>query len=351
MTTSFSSLCHAPDVLLIWLGTKGYNLGFSSSSLNYITNCGLHSKTLSERGTRSPDLESIPISESLVVQILGEIRLMSSGRAGAEFLDQVPLLMSSMKDDGVVVGQETFNSCLILLFERGREVSRFLNPMPGYNICIHAFGCWGDLGTALNLFKEMKDKSLNSSSFGPDLCTYNSLIRVLCLVGKVKDALIVWEELKGSGHEPDAFTYRILIQGNGRAAAGYTLFCDLKKKGIVEEMEARGFVVDLVTITSLLIGFHKQGRWDWTERLMKHIRCSADTGMDGSPGSEEDVAQHEDQWKLSLACKLFEIFSNMGVDPVIYTYNSMMTAFVKKAISMRHGAFFMKWERRSAHQT
>lgn len=605
------------------------------------------SKTLSERGTRSPDLESIPISESLVVQILGRNSIdvfrkveffrwcsfrhnykHSVGayshifrivcRAGAEFLDQVPLLMSSMKDDGVVVGQETFKLLLDSLIRAGKfdsaleildhieELGTGLNsyvydsvlvalirknqlglalplffkllggdegqggvPVPesnacnqllvalrkadmkiefrnvfeklrakkdfdldtqGYNICIHAFGCWGDLGTALNLFKEMKDKTLNSSSFGPDLCTYNSLIRVLCLVGKVKDALIVWEELKGSGHEPDAFTYRILIQGcsksyrmddamrifnemqyngfcpdtivyntlldglfkarkvmeacqvfekmvedgvrascwthnivicglfrNGRAAAGYTLFCDLKKKGkfvdgitysivvlqlcregqleealqLVEEMEARGFVVDLVTITSLLIGFHKQGRWDWTERLMKHIRdgnlvpnvlnwkanmeaymkapqsrrkdytpmfpsegnlseimsliSSADTEMDGSPGSEEDVAQHEDQWssspymdqlasqlksidvssqllslsrgqrvqakgidsfdidmvntylsiflakgKLSLACKLFEIFSNMGVDPVIYTYNSMMTAFVKK---------------------
>ena len=605
------------------------------------------SKTLSERGTLTADLESIPLSESLVVQILGRNSLDVSRkvvffrwcslrnnykhsvsayshifrtvcRAGAEFLDQVPVLLSSMKDDGVVVGPETFkllldsiiragkygsaieildhmeelgtglnsfvydsvlvalirkdqlglalslffrlldgdegqggipvpasnayNQLLVALrkadmkvefrnvFEKLREKKDFELDTQGYNICIHAFGCWGDLGTAMELFKEMKDKSLNSNSFGPDLCTYNSLIRVLCLVGKVKDALTVWEELKGSGHEPDAFTYRILIQGcsksygmddamrvfnemqyngfcpdtivyntlldglfkarkvmeacqlfekmvmdgvrascwthniaisglfrNGRAVAGYTLFCDLKKKGqfvdgitysivvlqlcregqleealrLVEEMEARGFVVDLVTITSLLIGFHKQGRWDWTERLMRHIRDgnlvpnvlnwkanmeaslkapqsrkkdytsmfpsegnlreimdlirSADMGMDGSPGSEEDVAQLEDQWssspymdqlasqmkscdissqplsltrgqrvqakgidsfdidmvntylsiflakgKLSLACKLFEIFSNMGVDPVTYTYNSMMTAFVKK---------------------
>lgn len=97
------------------------------------------------------------------------------------------------------------------------------------------------------------------------------------------------------------WTYNILIDGlfkNGRAVAGYTLFCDLKKKGpfvdgitysivilclcregqiedalqLVEEMEGRGFVVDLVTITSLLIGLHRQGRGEWTERLMKHIR-------------------------------------------------------------------------------
>ncbi|KAI3470383.1 hypothetical protein Pfo_027046 [Paulownia fortunei] len=403
----------------------------------------------------------------------------------------------------------------------------------GYNICIHTLGCWGDLSTALSLFKEMKEKS---GPFNPDLCTYNSLIHVLCLLGKVKDALVVWEELKGSsGHEPDAFTYRILIQGcsksyrindamkifsemqyngiraetvvynslldgllksrklmeacnlfekmvdddgvrascwtynilidglykNGRAEAAYTMFSDLKRKGnnfvdgvsysivilhlcgedqleealqLVEEMEARGFVVDLVTITSLLIALYRRGQWDWTERLMKHIRDgnlvpsllkwksamegsmrspqskkrdftpmfpsisdvaeilnltkSADTKSDGGIGVE-DVKQfgnETDEWssspyidllanqftsygrhssqsfslsrgvrvmakgddsfdmdmvntylsiflakgKLSLACKLFEIFTNMGVDPVSYTYNSIMSSFVKK---------------------
>lgn len=425
------------------------------------------------------------------------------------------------------------------VFDKLRGKKKFEFDTCGYNVCIHSFGCWGDLGASLLLFKEMKqkEKSLSSGSFGPDLCTYNSLIHALCLVGKVKDALAVWEELKVSGHEPDAFTYRILIQGcsksyriddamkifsemqydgfspgtvvynsllngllkarkvmeacqlfekmvqdgvrascwtynilidglfkNGRAEAAYTLFCDLKKKGqfvdgvtysivvlqlcregpleealqLVEEMEARGFVVDLVTITSLLIGFHKHGRWDWTERLMKHIRDgnivphvlkwkanmealmknppknkkdytplfpakgdfrdimsligSADQAMGTNVDSEDcDEKDQEmssietDQWssspymdqlanqvrsnehssqlfslirgqrvqekgigsfdvdmvntflsiflakgKLSLACKLFEIFTDMGVDPVSYTYNSITSSFVKK---------------------
>ncbi|KAM1594642.1 hypothetical protein ACFX15_000953 [Malus domestica] len=33
---------------------------------------------------------------------------------------------------------------------------------------------------------------------------------------------------------------------------------------------------------------------------------------------------------LSIACKLFEIFSELGENPVSYTYNSMMSSFVKK---------------------
>ena len=36
-------------------------------------------------------------------------------------------------------------------------------------------------------------------------------------------------------------------------------------------MEAKSFIADLTIIASYLIGFHEQGRWDWTERLMKHI--------------------------------------------------------------------------------
>ncbi|XAR62638.1 hypothetical protein NMG60_11017476 [Bertholletia excelsa] len=203
-------------------------------------------------------------------------------------------------------------------------------------------------------------------------------------------------------------------------------------------MEARGFPVDLVTITSLLISLYRQGQWDWTDRLMKHIRDgnlvlnvlkwnanleasmkspnsrkkdftpifpakgdlndimslinSHHMGINVDPGSEADAKQdtgffsHDtDQWssspymdwlanqansndhpfprfslsrgrrvevkgtdsfdinmvntylsiflakgKLSLACKLFEIFTDMGVNPVGYTYNAMMSSFVKK---------------------
>ncbi|KAI5598981.1 hypothetical protein BDE02_02G167600 [Populus trichocarpa] len=553
-------------------------------------------KTLSESGTRSLDPDSIPLSEYLVLQILRRNSLDSSKKmeffkwcsvrhiykhsvstysqmfstlCRSGYLEEVPDLLNSMKNDGVVVGSETFKLLLDAFIRSGKFDSALdildhmeelgSNPNPhmydsiivalakknqvglalsimfklleasdgneenavgvslpgsvacnallvalrngemkvefktvfaklrgkvgfelntwGYNICIHAFGCWGDLTTSLRLFKEMKEKSLASGSLDPDLCTYNSLIHVLCLAGKVKDAVIVYEELKVSGHEPDAFTYRILIQGcytvvynslldgmfkarkvmeacqlfekmvqdgvrascwtynilidglckNGRAEAGYNLFCGLKKKGqfvdavtysivvlllcrkghleealhLVEEMEERGFVVDLITITSLLIAFHKQGRWDCTERLMKHIRdvnllpnvlkwrADMEASLKNPPRSREDYTPMfpstgglqeimssisspksrsddgatEDEksssadtdqvqakgagsfdidmvntflsiflakGKLSLACKLFEIFTDMGVDPVSYTYNSIMSSFVKK---------------------
>lgn len=137
------------------------------------------------------------------------------------------------------------------VFDKLRENKGFEFDTWGYNICIHAFGCWGDLGTSLRLFKDMKEKSLGSGLFGPDLCSYNSLIHVLCLVGKVKDALIVYEELKVSGHEPDAFTYRILIQGCSKS---YRIDDATK---IFGEMQHNGFLPDTAAYNSLLDGMFK----------------------------------------------------------------------------------------------
>ncbi|KAI3934501.1 hypothetical protein MKW92_034875 [Papaver armeniacum] len=135
------------------------------------------------------------------------------------------------------------------VFEILRDKKGFELDTWGYNICIHALGCWGDLTTSLKLFKEMKEH--NSGSSGPDLCTYNSLIRVLCAVGKVKDALIVWEELKGSGHVPDAVSYRTIIQGCCK-----TCRIDDATR-IFSEMKYNGFHPDTLVYNSVLDGFFK----------------------------------------------------------------------------------------------
>ncbi|KAK9742679.1 hypothetical protein RND81_03G190500 [Saponaria officinalis] len=155
----------------------------------------------------------------------------------------------------------------------------------GFNICIHSFGCWGDLRTSLSLYKQMKELSEGYGT-GPDLCTYNSLIHVLCMVGKVKDALVVWEELKDSGHEPDAFTYRILIQG---CCKSY-LIEDATK--IFNNMQYNGFVPDTVVYNSLLDGFLKAR-------------------------------------KLSEACDLFEKMTQDGIRASSWTYNILIDGLIK----------------------
>lgn len=193
--------------------------------------------------------------------------------------------------------------------------------------------------------------------------------------------------------------------------------------GLMTEMEERGFMVDLVTITSVLLALHKSGKWSSADRLMKHVRDTTllpnvlrwktnlrallqrpqDKGKDYmsmfrtagnlgdimnwvNPSLENDTAEDKpvDDWsltpyldriadqcdsfdnspmfrvargkrvlekgvesfdidmmntylsiflargKLSIACKFFEIFTSMGKEPMSYTYNSLMTSFIKK---------------------
>ncbi|PKA52218.1 Pentatricopeptide repeat-containing protein [Apostasia shenzhenica] len=234
----------------------------------------------------------------------------------------------------------------------------------GYNICIHAFGSWGHLGLALKLFKEMKPDICTYNSLLGALCaggkvadamaayeemkgsghepdrftyqtlilacsksfrideamhlfremeyncikadtlTYNTLLDGLLKVRKLSEACQLFEKMISDGVRASCYSYNILIDGlfrNGRPAAAFALFTELKKKkgqfvdgitysivisrlckedrvsealDLVKEMEERGFAVDLVTITSLLIGFHKNGRWDSAERLVKYVRDS-----------------------------------------------------------------------------
>ncbi|XP_030528007.1 pentatricopeptide repeat-containing protein At4g01570 [Rhodamnia argentea] len=170
------------------------------------------------------------------------------------------------------------------LFDKLRGKDGFELDAWGYNICIHAFGCWGDLPSCLRLFEEMKAKSLGS--FGPDLCTYNSLIQSLCLAGKVRDALIVWGEMKGSGHDPDAFTYRILIQGCSKSY----LIDDAAR--IFDEMQYNGFRPDVIAYNSLLDGLLKAKR-------------------------------------VNEACQLFDKMVQEGIRATCWTYNILIDGLFK----------------------
>ncbi|KAK8940753.1 Pentatricopeptide repeat-containing protein [Platanthera zijinensis] len=118
----------------------------------------------------------------------------------------------------------------------------------GYNICIHSFGLWRQLGPALNLFKEMKSKG---SGFEPDLCTFNTVIGALCAAGRIGDALNSYEEMKGSGLDPDRFTYQNLILG---CCKSYRLDEAMR---IFSEMEYSGTMPSTLTYNTLLDGLLK----------------------------------------------------------------------------------------------
>ncbi|MQM00241.1 hypothetical protein Taro_032971 [Colocasia esculenta] len=219
------------------------------------------------------------LKKSQVGLALSIFKKLMETSAGPEHLACNELLVALRRADM----KDEFRKVFDVLSKRGFRFDTW-----GYNICIHAFGCWGQLDVALKLFKEMKE-------YGPpeavsDICTYNSLIGALCSAGKVHNALLVYEELKFSGHEPDQFTYRTLIQGCCRV---YLLDDAIR---VFREMEYNNVRADTVVYNSLLHGLFKVK-------------------------------------KIADACQLFEGMVSEGVRASCYTYNILIDGLFKNGRS------------------
>ncbi|XP_042422189.1 pentatricopeptide repeat-containing protein At4g01570 [Zingiber officinale] len=174
--------------------------------------------------------------------------------------------------------RDDFRSLFDELCQKG-----FLFDIWTYNICIHAFGSWGDLNLALGLFKELKTKE---PQVLPDLCTYNSILGSLCYVGKITDALIVYQEMKEGGLGPDKFTYLTLING---CCKTYRLDEACR---VFNEMEYNNVRADTALYNTLLDGLLK-------------VR------------------------KLNEACQLFEKMVSEGIRASCYSYNILIDGLFK----------------------
>ncbi|KAL6637715.1 hypothetical protein ACP70R_025287 [Stipagrostis hirtigluma subsp. patula] len=383
-------------------------------------------------------------------------------------LDMSLRLFAAMKaaSPPVVPDICTYNSVIRALVVGGRVTDALVafDEMKSFGIEPDVFtyravmnGCCKSfrMDDAFRVFQEMR----GSSGVRGDVVVYNSLLDGLFKAKKLDEACGFFETMVADGIQCSASTHNTVIDGlfkNGRAEAACRLFYELRRKGqlldgiaysimvrefckegvgeqvaeaveLVKEMEERGFGVDLVTITSLLIGFNKSRRWDLEKQIVKFIRDGSilpdairwksnmmaalrgpqdkekdgtsifpfDGNMDevmnlvnpvGRTDTDEDTPNNypKDDWslsphldhlakhadslnssviltmnrgqrvqgmgaktfdadmvntylsiflakgKLSVACKLFEMFTNLGNKGTSYTYNSLMTSFVKK---------------------
>ncbi|CAH9072982.1 unnamed protein product [Cuscuta epithymum] len=384
-------------------------------------------------------------------------------------LDISLLLFKEMKERGDAFTPDlcTYNSLIqtlcflgkvndaLIVWEELKSSSGLEPDYYTYRILIHGCSKSYRVNDAMRIFNEMKYNGLRADTF-----VYNSLLSGLLKSRKLTDACNLFDKMvEDDGIRASCWTYNILIDGlfkNGRDVAAYTLFSDLKKKSnnfvdgisysivilhlckdgmsekameLMNEMGGRGFTIDLVTITSLLIAIYREGHWDWIDRLLKHIKdrnlvpivltwkASMEAMLEARQSKEKDFTRmfpydgdltdvlsgivgglgtvergaytgddKIDPWssspyvdflasqtipnilsphlftlsrgkrvadkdpnsfdmdmvntflsiflakgKLSLACKLLEIFTDVGgMDAVSYTYNSMMSSFVKK---------------------
>ncbi|KFK30692.1 hypothetical protein AALP_AA6G015300 [Arabis alpina] len=172
--------------------------------------------------TKSPYTQ---LCNVLLVASLSKTLSQSVCRTG--LIGEVPDLLISMKEDGVNLDQTTSK---VLLDSLISSVKR------------------NELRLALSIFFKLLEASDNNGEVSVSYLPGNVAVNELLVVGRVKDALIVWDELKVSGHEPDNSTYRILIQG---CCKSYRMDDAMR---IFGEMQYNGFVPDTILYNSLLDG-------------------------------------------------------------------------------------------------
>ncbi|KAM3232776.1 hypothetical protein P3L10_018135 [Capsicum annuum] len=212
-----------------------------------------------------------------------------------------------------------------------------------------------------------------------DTVVYNSLLDGLFKARKLTDACNLFQKMiEDDGVRASCWTYNILIDGlfkNGKGLAAY-IYPVLLDEGLklVEEMEVRGWKDSMEATMKAPQSREKDftpifpSNGDFGDILSREN--FTDAGTDTALGAEDADIHYQEtpksnststfpltggkqidtkgadsfdidmvntllsiflaKGKLSMACKLFEIFTDMGADPASYTYNSMMSSFVKK---------------------
>ncbi|KAF0902761.1 hypothetical protein E2562_019092 [Oryza meyeriana var. granulata] len=176
-----------------------------------------------------------------------------------------------------------------------------------YNILIKHYVKKGDLGTAFNVFDEMRE--FNCADVRPGLVTYSTLIGGLCRGGKMKEAFELLEEMIEKGRiVPDQLTYNLLISGFcrlGQVEKAQSIFGFMRKnecepnafnyaalinghckkgevesaRGVFEEMISSGIQPDAVSYTSLIGCLCRHGNVDEGINLVQEMwqkGCKAD---------------------------------------------------------------------------
>ncbi|CAN8259529.1 unnamed protein product [Cochlearia groenlandica] len=147
-----------------------------------------------------------------------------------------------------------------------------------------------------DIFKELPGKL----SIEPDVASYNTLIKGLCGMGSLEEAVLLIDEIENKGFKPDHFTYNILLHGSykkGNFKQGEEIWARMLEKDVVrdirsynarllglanetkskemvdlfDELKANGFKPDVFTFTAMIKGCVGDGKVDEAKALYKEI--------------------------------------------------------------------------------
>ncbi|XP_010917211.1 uncharacterized protein [Elaeis guineensis] len=239
--------------------------------------------------------------------------------AEAGQLDAALKLLARASEFNCRVRCYTFNKFMNLLVGRNRAqdaiflfreqlASQFFTPDTcSFNIIIKGLCRLGDTDGAFEFFKEMRDfgctpdtvthnilvdglcqtqqvdrghemlRRIQSDGLCvPNVVTYTSVISGYCKMGKMEEALEVFNEMIELGIRPSRVTYNVLIDGFGKAG-------DMPSAvSMYERMMVCGCPPDVVTFTSLIDGYSRSEKLDdalrlWNEMGQRGIRPNAYT--------------------------------------------------------------------------
>ncbi|GFP87100.1 pentatricopeptide repeat-containing protein at2g06000 [Phtheirospermum japonicum] len=163
-----------------------------------------------------------------------------------------------------------------------------------------------------------KSQILSSSSFRPDNCSFNIVMRGLCMSGKVDEAFELLDIMSLSCL-PDIVTYNTLINGLcriGNVNRAHELLRQIRSHCKCSP--------NVVTYTSLISGYCKSGEMTNASNLFDEmINCGIKPNLFTYNVIIDGFGKRGD---LTLALKMYEKMVNSGSNPDIVTFTSLIDA-------------------------
>ncbi|XP_057443048.1 pentatricopeptide repeat-containing protein At5g59600-like [Lotus japonicus] len=173
------------------------------------------------------------------------------GLAYNGYFDEALSYFRRMREIGHMGNKFTFSivlkACVGLMdVNKGRQVHAMVCEM-GFqddvsiaNAMIDMYGKCGGISDACRLFDVMPRK---------DVASWTSMISGFCNMGKIEQALVLFERMKSEGFEPNDFTWNAILSAYARSRDRSKAFA------FIERMQTEGFVPDLVAWNALISGF------------------------------------------------------------------------------------------------
>ncbi|KAK9765824.1 hypothetical protein K7432_005541 [Basidiobolus ranarum] len=187
-----------------------------------------------------------------------------------------------------------------------------------FSILIDAHSKRRNLGTALNIYREMID-----SGVSPDLITFNNLLDGYAKSLDVDQAMNLYKEMSDFNIKPNVITFSILINMKAK--------CGLMGEAVemYSDMMQSGLTPNVFTYTTLIDGFVKTNEIEKAASIYQEMLDS-----DVSPNVvtySTLINAYTKNGLLSQAMDLFRDMLNNRVYPDVVTYNTLIDAHMKSS--------------------